>query len=78
MKISIDLPDVYLDEIVKREIIRKAEIEATKALERINVEKIIEDTINSMILKSKYVTDSVIRNLVQQKLAKEIAEKNIF
>ncbi len=44
-------------------------------LGEMNLDKLIEERVTYLIDRSKYVSDSVIRNLVQQRIAKEITIK---
>jgi len=44
-------------------------------IKEIDVDRLIELAIRDEINRSKYVTDNVIRNLVQQRIAKEITIK---
>lgn len=41
----------------------------------IDIDKLIIDKVNSLVDRSKYVSDDIIRNLVQQKIARELTDK---
>jgi FixJ family two-component response regulator len=55
----------------------KQKIEKTfqEVVQKIDIEQIINERIKTLIDKSKYVSDSIIRNLVQQKIARELSDK---
>lgn len=78
MQVKIEISDAFTSDI-KYELQRKVNMEVEKHviahLAKIDMNKLISDNITHTIEKSKYITDNVVRNFVQQKIAKELAEK---
>lgn len=74
------------DDSIKQDISRKINAEVDKVirttLEKIDINTIIEDRIKYHVDKSNQLTDKTLRNYVQQKIARELAntifkEKNL-
>lgn len=79
MEVRIQITDAEHEIKYKaeRELNRLVEKHVTEVLKNIDFAPLIFKRIEYLIDKSKYVSDSVIRNLVQQKIAREINEKVI-
>lgn len=78
MNVKVEISDVFSSDI-KYELQRRVNMEVEKHviahLAKIDMDKLISDNITRTIEKSKYITESVVRNFVQQKIARELAEK---
>lgn len=77
MNIQVNIPDIS-DEIkrqVRLKTIEYADRIITEELSKINVNEVIIKRIDFLVNKSQYVSDHIIRNLVQQKIAREIKDK---
>lgn len=62
---------------VERELNNQLNIIIREKLKDINFTSMIEKQVNYLVNKSQYVSDSIIRNLVQQRIAKEITKELI-
>lgn len=75
MEIKVELSDNYE---IKRKMEERLNAELGKLVEaklkELDVEGIIIRRINQLVANSKYLTDNVIRNLVQQKIARELTD----
>lgn len=75
---EVKLSDVF-NSSIKYELERRVNMEVEKHviehLSKIDMNKLINDNVTRTIEKSKYVTESIVRNFVQQKIARELAEK---
>lgn len=77
MKVTLDIADSEFIRQVTQEINKKVDILYREKIKKIDLNKIIENRVNYLISQSQYVSDHIIRNLVQQKIAREIANKII-
>lgn len=62
---------------VEQQITSQLEAVIKQKLTEIDLDKLILDRVNYLIDRSKYVSDDIIRNLVQQRIAKELTGKII-
>jgi hypothetical protein len=78
MNIEIKITDNFLSSF-KYEIEAKVKQEVDKyitdTLSKIDFTKIVNDRITYNLDKSKYISEGVIRNFVQQKIARELTDK---
>jgi hypothetical protein len=79
MEMNIVISDYKFEREVKNLITDKIDKEINQKLQdilkTINVEDLIQKRIDYFVDKSKYVNNDIIRNLVQQKIAREITDK---
>jgi hypothetical protein len=79
MEMNIVISDYKFEREVKNLITDKIDKEINQKLQdilkTINVEDLIQKRIDYFVDKSKYVSNDIIRNLVQQKIAREITDK---
>lgn len=60
---------------VERELNNQLNIIIREKLKDIDFNSMIEKQVNYLVNKSQYVSDHIIRNLVQQRIAKEITRE---
>lgn len=77
MNIQVSIPDISDD--IKRQV-RVKTIEAvdkilTEEFSKLDINDIVIKRIEFLINKSQYVSEHIIRNLVQQKIARELKDK---
>lgn len=75
IRIQITDSDYELKNMVERAIYQKLEILVLKKFQDIDFDSLINKRIDTLIDRSKYLSDGIIRNLVQQKIAREITNK---
>mgnify|MGYP001167364892 CR=1 FL=1 len=76
VEVKLSLGSNYeIKEEINRLINNQVKTIVDARIKEIDVDRLIELAIRDEINRSKYVTDNVIRNLVQQRIAKEITIK---
>lgn len=74
MDITINITDTNfnLKLAIENEIRSQVAKQVTEKLQTVDFDTIIKQSVEFLITKSKYVSEDVIRNLVQQRIAKQI------
>lgn len=71
--VNITINESDLKTHISTEISKVVSEKVDKLLNSIDINDLIIKVINSKIDRSQYVSDNIIRNFVQQKIAKELA-----
>lgn len=74
VRIQITDSDNELKFNIERQLHIQLEKLVLEKLKTIDFDSLIEKRVDYLIDRSKYVSDSIIRNLVQQRIAKEITK----
>ena len=78
IRIQITDTDAELKFNIERKLNEQLEKLVIEKFNTMNFDIIIEKRIDYLIDRSKYLSDSILRNLVQQKIAKEITKQVIL
>jgi hypothetical protein len=79
MRIIIEIPETDVDTMIKNQISAKVQsLVVERFKDNVQVEKLIDDTIVKFVERSEFLKDNRIRNLVQQKIARELSNSFIF
>jgi len=78
MKISIEIAKGEIEQEVQTLLTQKIDFEINRVLQDVlrktNIEELIIERVNYLVDKTKYVSNDVVKNLVQQKIARVITD----